>query len=263
MKEICNHFYEDGLKCESEAKGNGFCDKHNQEKKTKPTKRNILRNKLRYFLGGGGIVLLLGGYLGCFNDAIDFKNWIHDQNKGYWECDRNGNIGGILLKKNKVYNKENLFVLVGDFKIAFPLFKNCFPPGTYESCPVHFSINDDNRLIINAKFYTSNNKLAGQISENIFNLNNGCLYDWNRDDTAFEVIDDDGYVVFQIQYHQNSNLLEINGIFYDELNNKKLIFYKNKLHLQSWESLRDSVSNDLIIPRIFRYSGKDYFNKRI
>ena len=112
-----------------------------------------------------------------------------------------------------------------------------------------FEINYKLDFIIDAEIYDESGCIVGEINRNIFTLNDECMFTYNKDDTAFEVIDNNNNVVFNLEIYKNKALL-INSPKKDGI---------QKFH-RSYKT--HTLTNRKSIKRIFQYCGEECFGKR-
>lgn len=239
------------------------------------------------------VVLVLGFIFYLISLAVDFAD-LYDRMafkfgiKKYYISQLDKNIKGLIFDGKKLPNDFMVATSDGDLVWAVPLI-----PYMWVSIPFDVKLreispykirNEKEGLFFEVKIFDKDEKLVGEINKDKFVLNKNNMFSWNQDDSAFEVVDNYGNVVFSVEvlppknkysnhqtfYTHNSDNTKIesikmnsdvivNGYFIFE--NKYHIINTNKLTIEGNHSKAKKQIKD--IKRIFEYSGPSPYGKRI
>jgi len=243
--------------------------------------KNLIRRYwkiLIYLLGGLIFIASLLVIPQAYNDIKDLvfpKKFIISQT--------DNNIRGIILDNPETHGMETLLLAfgmsnTGTFISHIPYDANrnkylCMLDPFDERCNFKYRIDSDYRLFVSAKLYDINGKLVGDIKDNEFVLNLNNQFSWNMNDSAFEVLDSNGGVLFTLKY-TSPDILNLQGII-NNFNGKYLIigvdgnFTMKSVLREEENNLIDSqrkLEYDIMeaqrtLKPYFKYHGKNYFGK--
>ncbi|WP_299122969.1 hypothetical protein [uncultured Winogradskyella sp.] len=138
-------------------------------------------------------------------------------------------------------------------------------PLVFASLDLQSNINisvrlSDDDLLISGSLHEKNGKRVIELKDGEWALSKGTVFSINYDGSAIEIIDNDGYVLFQMEVMVDE--LRLKGIFYG----KKAAFIINDgIQSVSYDSDEYEVvlkSKASKIERIFKHTGENYLNTR-
>lgn len=234
-------------------------------------------------------LLAIGGFHADVYSPISEKISEFRNPSQVWECNQDKNIRGIVLTKLPQYSGNTFFnygnkvpVTVLD-KVSDTYHKNkekglityssmCIGKSETEGeldCLIKVKVTGEEAILLSSMIYDEFGKLICKIEENEFLLNTDCILTYNLDKNGFEVIDDKGDVIFNLDYKNNEIIF--NGVLFG---NNKINVLLGDEGTDKWYSLigldnvtkskviKEGLSEREKIKKKFVYTGKDWFTKR-
>ncbi len=162
--------------------------------------------------------------------------------------------------------KNKIRVYIGDMRSTFD--RSAFEEGKdvtelisfNKTTPIKIRVKDD-VIFVTATVTTIDGKIVSEIIDNEWSINPNNYFKKNHDDFGFEIIDEYGITVLQVDY-RNKQTIYVAGVFFN--NGTMMICSPNGLIFNSIPKSIDELKNvTSIITPIFKYSGKDSYGKRI
>lgn len=174
---------------------------------------------------------------------------IHITKQGEKKEKYTSNVGKIEFPKSKL-EKFPVIIYGGNKLVNSPI------SAINLDIPLEIWIGDNKNLMVNLTLFNSNLKPLAKINNNNWEINpSQGAWRKNFDKTAFEIIDDNDDVVFQIEF-VNQTTLYIQGKFY----NRQGVF----VYVGTDKIIYNNPTNKegLIIPKIFKYPTGMYPGER-
>ncbi len=162
--------------------------------------------------------------------------------------------------------KNKIRVYIGDMRATFD--RSAFEEGKdvtdlisfNKTTPIKVRVKDD-LIFVTATVTTIDGKIVSEIIDNEWRINPNNYFKKNHDEYGFEVIDDYGITVLQVDY-RNKQTIYVAGVFYNS--GTMMICSPAGLIFNSIPSSIDELKKATsVIKPIFKYTGKDSYGQRI
>ena len=233
------------------------------------------------------LYLILLSLLFIYNNYSTTKEIIGDIKEATEEvspisfCKEDGNYRGTIpatIKiKDGVFPKFRLTAMaldgLGPVDMAFPKetlnssSKICFEEIVLydeNQCNLSFRLNEDNFLVVSMVMFDMYGCKVGEIVDNEILLNEDCIFTFNSDSLAFEIINNYSGVILSLEYIL-PDTIAVRGLI---IGSKKVhVMLDDHLIINEIDSLNAAdlkfIDNHLKqIKPIFQYVGNDWFGKR-
>ncbi len=258
MKKQCKSLTKKSTRCSRNVWFLGYCKQH----------FFLSGKRIYYWLFGVPLIIgFFAQYAGLYQDLIkpvlnNFREPI------YKVCPQDGKVRGIIRGVPKLENRKvfpiNLGIRKSKIKLHYYIGKGenfqCFNPyGTMfkNVCPFSFKIDQEGYVFINIDLYDFDGKIIGRVRDNEFVLNINCEFSWNMDDKGFEIVNQNYDVVFSLNFSDDKEIY-MQGVFYDL--NQYVLISSNYIIFNDDRDYIIEAQKEL--PKMFKYTGKEYFETR-